>query len=221
MDYNNNITDFKMKPDDYYTLARPEMLEFIPKSVKKALDIGCGMGYFGKSIKDKTGAEVWGVELDEESAKVAKGNIDNVLVGDVNQIIENLQEKSFDCIIFNDVLEHLVDPYSVLLNIKRLLSDNAVVVSSIPNVRYIGNLKRLLINKQWKYEDAGILDKTHLRFFTKLSIVDMFENLGYELLQIEGINPVQSWKFSLLNIFTYGILSDTRFLQYASIAKLK
>jgi 2-polyprenyl-3-methyl-5-hydroxy-6-metoxy-1,4-benzoquinol methylase len=184
------------------------------------LDVGCGIGYFGKSIKEKTSAEVWGIELDEESAKIAESNIDKVIVGDVNQIIETLPEKHFDCIVFNDVLEHLVDPYSVLLNIKKLLSENAVVVSSIPNVRYIGNLKRLLINKQWRYVDAGILDKTHLRFFTKLSIKDMFEDLGYEIIQMEGINPVKTWKFDLLNILSYGYLSDTRFLQFASVVRI-
>jgi 2-polyprenyl-3-methyl-5-hydroxy-6-metoxy-1,4-benzoquinol methylase len=221
MDYNRNLEDFNIKPEDYYSLSRPEMQEFIPATAKRVLDVGCGFGLFGKSIKERTGAEVWGIELDEESAKIAETNIDKVFIGDVNSIINTLPEQYFDCILFNDVLEHLADPYTVLLNIKKILSANAVVVSSIPNVRYIGNLKRLLVDKQWRYEDAGILDKTHLRFFTKKSMTDMFESLGYDVLQIEGINPVKTWKFDLLNILSAGYLSDTRFLQYASVVKVR
>jgi len=119
-------------------------------------------------------------------------------------------------------LEHLADPYTVLFNIKTKLNKNGVVVSSIPNVRYYSNLKKLLIDKQWQYEDLGILDKTHLRFFTEKSIKDTFDRLGYEIVKLSGINAFNpTWKFKLLNIITLGNLSDTKFAQFGCIAKNK
>ncbi|MFH1051642.1 MAG: class I SAM-dependent methyltransferase [bacterium] len=220
MDYEQNLNELNFKPEDYYALSRPEMLKYIPKDSKRILDVGCGQGVFGKLLREKFGSEVWGIEMDNTSATIAKDNLDNVLAGDVMQIIESMDNK-FDCIVFNDILEHLADPYILLQKVKKLLLPNGVVVCSLPNVRYIGNLKRLLIDKQWRYEDAGILDKTHLRFFTMNSIIDTFEALDYELIKIEGINPVKSALFSLLNILSLGSLSDTRYIQFACVAKPK
>ncbi|MCX6778936.1 MAG: class I SAM-dependent methyltransferase, partial [Candidatus Magasanikbacteria bacterium] len=188
---------------------------------KKILDVGCGMGLFGEQLKKKLNAEVWGMELDNKSGLVAKEKINRVLIGDVFQLINDLPNTYFDCIVFNDILEHLADPFSLLSRIKEKLSTNGVIVCSIPNVRYFINLKNLLVQKQWKYEDAGILDKTHLRFFTQKSIVDMFESLDYKIIKMEGINPINSWKFTLLNILSLRYLSDTEYLQFACVAKPK
>jgi 2-polyprenyl-3-methyl-5-hydroxy-6-metoxy-1,4-benzoquinol methylase len=132
-----------------------------------------------------------------------------------------LPEAYFDCVICNDVLEHLADPYSVLFALKEKLSDNGVVVFSLPNVRHLGNLKNLLVKKDWQYRDAGILDATHLRFFTEKSIRRMFDDLGFELITLRGMNPIRSLKFILFNIFTLGLLSDARHLQFAGVAKPK
>ena len=221
METGKNLSDFNVKPDDYYALARPEMLEFIPKNSKIILDVGCGYGHFGKLVKDKLNSIVWGIELDTLAGEYAKSNLDNVIIGDVFKIIETLPKQYFDCIVFNDILEHLIDPYTLLVKIKSLLTNSGVIVCSIPNVRYIGNLKRLILNKQWKYEDAGILDKTHLRFFTKKSIIETLEILDFDLITIKGINQVRTVKFKLLNVISLGSLSDTKYLQFACVAKPK
>ena len=209
------------KPDDYYLQARPEMMEFIPENSKKILDAGCGEGYFGKQLKERNNAEVWGIEIEDKAAQIAEKNIDKVLCGSIEQHIAGLPDNYFDCIVFNDVLEHLADPYSVLKNIKQKLAINGLIVSSIPNVRYFFTLYGLLIKKQWKYEDFGVLDRTHLRFFTKKSIIDMFGALGYDVISIKGINPIRSWKFKILNALSLGYLSDTCYLQYATVVKPK
>jgi len=219
MEFEQNLNDFNLKPEDYFSQSRAEMLKYINKNPKNILDVGCGKGYFGKLIKEKTKATVWGIEMDDTAGKTAKEFLDNVFIGDVFKVIDTLPQKFFDCIIFNDILEHLEDPYSLLIKVKSNLTEKGTLVCSLPNVRYIGNLKRLLIDKQWKYEDAGILDKTHLRFFTKRSIIDTFKELDYEFIKIEGINPARTKLFHVFNLLSLGNLSDTRFLQFACVVR--
>ena len=95
---------------------------------------------------------------------------------------------SFDCILFNDVLEHMLAPELALRYARRLLTPGGVVVASIPNIRSFPTLWRLMFHGSWEYQDAGVLDRTHLRFFTKSSMVDMFEREGFALEKVCGIN---------------------------------
>jgi len=207
------------RPAGYYSQHREEMLQFIPKDARLMLDVGCGDGSFGRLVKEIIKAEVWGVELNSEAASIAHTKIDNILAGDISRVISDLPDSKFDCIVFNDTLEHLADPFSILLEIKKKLSAKGVVVCSVPNVRFIFTLYQLLVKKQWKYENAGILDKTHLRFFTKKSITNTLETLGYKILKIKGIHGIRLWKFWLLNVVSLGYLNDTRYEQFACIAK--
>ena len=219
--YRQNLDNLLSKPEDYFIQTRPEMLEYIPKTAHRILEVGCSSGLFAAQLKERAGAEVWGIEFDHESAERAREKIDKVFVGDIFQLSADLPEAYFDCIVLNDVLEHLVDPFAVLLRLKGKLAENGIIVCSIPNIRFFHTLKKFVLDKQWKYEDAGIMDKTHLRFFTKKSIIDMFNTLGYTILKLEGINGIDSWKFSLLNALSLGYLSDTRFLQFACVARPK
>lgn len=211
--------DVSRKTGKYYAGARTEMLEFVPIDARKILDIGCASGVFSALVKKERNANVWGIEIEVDVAAQAQTKIDTVLVGNVIDLLEELPEKYFDCIVCNDVLEHLVDPYLVISALKRKLSDAGVIVFSLPNVRYFDNLWNLLVNKDWQYQDAGILDRTHLRFFTEKSIRRMFDELDYELVTMRGLRPKHSLKFILLNTVFLGHLSDTRYLQFAGVAK--
>lgn len=214
-----NPLELSEKPDNYYGVLRIEMLGYIPGNVRRILDVGCGEGKFGKVIKDRQGAEVWGVELDPASAAEARRKLDNVITGDVSRVIPGLPDGYFDCVVFNDVLEHLADPYHVLNEIKGKMAGRGIIVCSIPNVRFIYMLRDYLVGKDWKYADFGVLDKTHLRFFTKKSIARLFEDLGYEVLRLDGINGVKTWKFEAFNLATLGFFSDTRYSQFACTAR--
>jgi len=152
---------------DYFRDRRYEMIGFIPENAKKILDVGCGEGFFGYQLKREINAKIWGIEIDRTAAESAQKKLDKVIVGDISRTIGELPDSYFDCVIFNDVLEHLIDPFTILIRIKRKLSKNGQVISSIPNIRYYDQVKKFLLKKEWKYEDSGILDKTHLRFFTK------------------------------------------------------
>ena len=194
------------------------MIVYLPQDAKRILEVGCGNGCFAAFIKKQNNAEVWGIELMEDQAEKAKVILDNVFTGSCENFIDDLPDDFFDAIFFNDVLEHLVDPYTLLKKIKSKLSKNGVVISSIPNVRYHNTLMRFLINKDWKYEDYGVMDFTHLRFFTEKSIKRMYVEAGYTINISEGINRSKSIKPYLYNIPLLFTQLDIRYPQFATVA---
>ncbi|MEI6140240.1 MAG: class I SAM-dependent methyltransferase [Mariniphaga sp.] len=204
---------------NYYSQTRPEVAAFVPIITKSIIDIGCSDGDFLQFVKKQTGAETWGIESVPEIAEEARNKIDHILIGKIEELISSLPDGYFDCISFNDVLEHLIEPTEVLKMMRHKLSENGVVIASIPNVRYFFNLRDLLIYRDWHYIGNGILDSTHLRFFTRKSMKRMFEDAGYKITSQVGINKIVSWKFQLLYFLTLGILGDTKYLQFVCVAK--
>lgn len=211
------------KPANYYQNLRLEMLPYIPKTAKNILELGCGEGMFGSYLRGKLKAKVTGIEIETGFATRAKKNLDKVYIGDAESIIKKLPAKSFDVIVANDVLEHMVDPYSVLKEANRILKNGGIVVSSIPNMRNFHVMYHLVRGGQWEYVESGILDRTHLRFFTKKSIRNMYESLGYEVVKHEGIFEESNLPayFKFLNILARGKISDMKYVQFATVAKVK
>lgn len=211
--------DEQSVPSWYYG-SRKEMLPFVPITSRRVLDVGCGEGKFGASIKHRNGAEVWGIEYDPTAAKKAVEILDNVLVGDAFSMIDTLESYSYDCICFLDVLEHLVNPEDLLVKSKRLLREEGCILVSVPNVMYVSNLYRFLVKKDWRYVNNGVLDRTHLRFFTKKSIKELTESAGYKIFELKGINSYRGILFNIFNLLTFGHFRDSRHLQFALAAKL-
>jgi len=207
------------KLGDYYQHERVELLNFIPPTVKTVLDVGCGQAGFGSVVKARYSAEVWGIELNGDAARKAAGRLDRVMKGDIAKCVPKLPNNYFDCVIFNDVLEHLADPFTVLDQIKKKLCKDGVVVCSIPNIRYFRVLYDLVVRKRWTYRESGVLDVTHLRFFTAKSIEAMFESLNYEVVQLKGINQTQNIGVRLIGLLSLGWLSDTTYLQFGCIVR--
>lgn len=206
------------KPNDYFNQYRREMLPYIPEHAKIILEVGCAEGLFGAALKHKI-KEVWGVEYDPKQSMKAQNRLDKVFTGDIAEVMMFLPDHYFDCIVCNDVLEHLIDPYTILDSLKQKLTSEGVIVSSIPNIRYFRNLYDFVINKNWDYTDSGIMDKTHYRFFTVKSIRKMYENLGYKIIKHEGINPSRSIRPLLWNIITLNAFWDIKFCQFATVAQ--
>lgn len=204
----------------YFNNSRSEMRRYIPDSAIRILEVGCGEGAFCRSLS-RPDRELWGLEINTEVAKKASEFCTTILIGDFDSIYDQLPKNYFDCVVFNDVLEHLYSPWDTINKVKFLLSKKGVIVCSIPNFRYISNIiTEILFHGDFQYKtEGGILDDTHIRFFTLKSIKRMFQEQGYEIITHDGINPCKSWKEKLFINLTFGFLADTRYKQFAIVAK--
>jgi glycosyltransferase involved in cell wall biosynthesis/ubiquinone/menaquinone biosynthesis C-methylase UbiE/Tfp pilus assembly protein PilF len=189
------------KSSSYYENVRNDLIHLIPMDAKYILEVGCAFGMTGRELKKRNGAFVAGLELNVEAARAAKIILDDVVEGDIEKIDLPYSDDTFDCILFADVLEHLVDPLSALLKVKRLLKKEGSIVASIPNVQFHGVIHKL-IEGNWTYEEEGILDNTHLRFFTYKEIIKLFSKAGYFIQKVEEVLDPQYEKFLSQNTTT-------------------
>jgi 2-polyprenyl-3-methyl-5-hydroxy-6-metoxy-1,4-benzoquinol methylase len=213
-----------MKKNSYYHQSRPEMLEMVPLSAKAILDVGCGGGDFGVGLRQRCPAsEIFGVEINHEVAERAPAVYSKVYVGDVNSVLTHLPDRFFDLIVFNDLLEHLIDPYTCLASCSQILRPGGRILASIPNMRFWPVLSELVFQSDWRYRDAGVMDETHLRFFTEKSIRRMFDDAGFAIEQIRGINKtwIVSWRWRILNLLFRGQLKDCLYPQFAVVAVVR
>jgi 2-polyprenyl-3-methyl-5-hydroxy-6-metoxy-1,4-benzoquinol methylase len=207
--------------DPYFINPRAEMLGFMPRGVERVLELGCGGGAFGAALKRAGMREVVGIEYVRAAAEAARAHLDRVIVADVERDALELPAGAFDCLVCNDVLEHLADPWAALKKLRTHLGVGAWLVASIPNVRHHKVVRRLIWPGQWRYEDDGILDRTHLRFFTRESARELVESAGFAIERIEGINATgfPLWLRALNGVLA-GALDDMRYLQFAIVARL-
>jgi SAM-dependent methyltransferase len=174
-------------PDrSYYECARPEVLARVPTTARRVLDVGCGAGRLGEALKARQPAEVVGIELDPEAAAAARGRLDRVVCGDVERLGEDFGPAAFDAVVAGDVLEHLRDPAALLRKVRRWLKPGGRLVASVPNVGHHTVVRGLLAG-DWTYESAGLLDHTHLRFFTRRSFGELLARCGFAVEAAESV----------------------------------
>ncbi|MHC1745270.1 MAG: glycosyltransferase [Syntrophobacteraceae bacterium] len=167
----------EIKPEYYYANARQNIASLVPQGCKRVLDVGCGHGLTGGLLRSERNIEVVGIELHPEVAETARKHLDQVVEGDIERMELPFAAASFDCLILADVLEHLVDPWSTLRKLVGYLAPHGTVIASVPNIRNLGIIRRLL-DGSWHYEEQGILDRTHLRFFALKDMKALFEQAG-------------------------------------------
>jgi 2-polyprenyl-3-methyl-5-hydroxy-6-metoxy-1,4-benzoquinol methylase len=145
---------------------------------KRVLEVGCANGYITKVLAER-GCTVVGIELDAEAAAVAEKWAERVVVGDLDgrTLWEELDGEQFDAITFGDVLEHLRDPLAALRSAVRYLKPSGIVAISVPNVAH-GDVRMALLQGKFPYSPWGLLDHTHVRFFTKESLRAMVKEAG-------------------------------------------
>ena len=172
---------------DYYAHARNDVIDMIdddPGKPISVLEIGCGIGGTLSRIKYLfPNADIHGIEIEKKVAELGNQRID-IVCGDIERI--GLGERKYDYILFPDVLEHLRDPEVVLLRMRQFIKDNGHIIASIPNLMNASVIHDLLAG-DFTYTDEGILDRTHLKFFTLSTIKKMFEITGY---RIDNIKPI-------------------------------
>ncbi|MCR9177558.1 MAG: methyltransferase domain-containing protein [Alphaproteobacteria bacterium] len=164
--------------DHYYLYSRPEVRALVPKSARRVLDIGCGAGALGAELKKNLGCEVWGVEFQADVADQARSRLDHVLSGDVFRLADQLPSHGFDTVILADVLEHVIDGDGLLGIVKDKLAPGGRLVMSLPNIAHWSIVVGLM-QGQWEYAEEGLLDRTHLRFFTPASANGMLARNGF------------------------------------------
>lgn len=176
----------------YYRHTRPELVAEIDSPAGRVLDLGCGAGMISATIRELTDAqEIWGVEVVPEVAEEARRNpaLDRVLSGDIEDLLDQLPEGAFSHIVAGDVLEHLVDPWAVVKRLRLCLAPGGKFICSIPNIRNFSFILELLVRRRFAYRDSGVMDRTHLRFFTRKDVRLMFREAGYEDIRIGPVRP--------------------------------
>jgi methionine biosynthesis protein MetW len=153
---------------------------------KRVLDVGCWTGDLGRALASR-GCTVSGLEVDPAAAEKAREVLDEVVVADLDVTTASSQfpESSFDVVIFADVLEHLKDPASVLADASRLLAPGGRVVISVPNITH-GSVRLALLQGRWNYTQTGILDATHIRFFARAGLRELFRSAGMVCEDLRG-----------------------------------
>jgi 2-polyprenyl-3-methyl-5-hydroxy-6-metoxy-1,4-benzoquinol methylase len=181
-----------LQQDVYGYNRRPEVARIVPRTATSALDVGCAVGGFGESLREVLGsnARIVGIDPVEAAAEQARsaGFFDAVHTGYFPDDLPS-GEGPFDLISFNDVLEHTVDPWEILSRTREHLTPDGHVLACIPNVQFAPVMWNLL-RGDFTYTESGVLDRTHLRFFTRRTMIDMFESSGYEVLVSEGVNNI-------------------------------
>lgn len=206
------------KSNQYYASDREDILPFVPNTIKTSLEFGCGQGSFSALLKQRFGAETWAVELNPVAAEVASQKIDKVIQKDAIEAMSQLPDSYFDGIFFLDVLEHLDNPFLLIEACRQKLSEKGVLIASIPNIRYYSFFKKYVFHGEWEYQQQGIMDIGHIRFFTYKSIQNMCRNLNYYIHTIKGHHPTRSRGYRLLNLIALNRLWDVRYKHFVVVA---
>lgn len=221
------LKDSRSGAHTYFTGVRVDLMELVPTQATRILDVGCGAGRLGEALKKARTTEppryVAGIKLHEGATIAAASVLDKVLATSVENV--NLDElgppASYDCIIFGDILEHLLDPWEAVRRFRTLLAADGVMVASIPNVGHWTVIAGLIAGR-WEYRDRGLLDRTHVRFFTARSIPKLFADADMTIVRWERnyrLMESQRRHQRLANMLARGPLRELLTFQHRIVAR--
>lgn len=158
----------------------PDLLKYMPLNARRIVEVGCSSGALAQAYKRlNPDAHYIGIEIDDGYAELAREHCDEVLALNIEDADASLlgEQLGGDCWVFGDVLEHLRDPWQVLAKIRSILPAGGSVVACIPNAQHWSIQARLSFGN-FRYEDAGLFDRTHIRWFTRMTMLELFQGAG-------------------------------------------
>ena len=213
------------KNTTYFTNIRYDLIKLLPNNPNnKVLELGTGGGDTLIEIKRRNLAkEVVGVELMEiPNSNQTNPIIDKFIIADIEKQSLSLPENHFDAILIGDVMEHLADPWKVVDYLSRLLKKGGVFIVSVPNIRFFTAFYKIYLKGDFGYKRDGLFDKTHLRFFCKKNIKELFTTPYLQVQSVTAIEKVRGdadWWKRLLNFISFNGLEEFLALQYIVVAK--
>jgi len=188
-EFMQTMQDRKDKKDDLPNYGNDidsynrDLLSMIPKSASKLIEVGCNSGSLAAAYKKlNSTCHYQGIELSAQSAEFARQYCDRVLELDIESVSADFFKKfsDVDCWVFGDVLEHLKDPWRLLSRIRDVIPDNGSIIACIPNAQHWSVQAKLSIG-DFRYQDGGLLDRTHLRWFTRATIFELFSGARFQI----------------------------------------
>ncbi|WP_162799341.1 class I SAM-dependent methyltransferase [Nocardioides sp. 616] len=214
------MSAFKGRRSPYASEVRHHVADLIPEQARRVLDVGCNDGTFGAEVLGRvSGREVWGIEPHDLDAATAAARLTGVAQGFYPDALVEVPG-AFDCVSFNHVLEHMVDPWLALRTTRERLSPGGYVVGELPNIRYAPFLFDLAVRGRFEYSDSGLLDRTHLRFFTRSSAQGLFESTGYVLEEFFPVVAMGNTRLPRTSKVVSVLLGDLSYLAFAFRARL-
>ena len=187
------------------------MLSLVRGNPKRVLEVGCASGQTLSFMRERGAEHTVGIEYSPEAAAIAEARgVGRIIVGDVEHMDLDLEPASFDLLIAGHVLEHLADPWEILKKLRTFVKPGGQFVCALPNVRHYSIVLPLVIHGKWEYQSSGVMDWTHLRFFSRDTALTMVREAGFEA---ERIVPEFGRKSQIANFMTLNAFGN--FLAYA------
>ncbi len=184
------------KRDSYFDNPRTEIEPLLPDRADRVLEIGCGAGATMRWLRDRRHVtRAVGVELMPEAAARAAAVFDEVITGNVESM--DLPPGRFDFIVALDVLEHLADPWSAVRRLHAILAPGGCILVSLPNIGHYSVALPLLTRGRWEYAEDGLLDRTHLQFFSRRTAIELMTCSGLVADKIGRVRPPPQWMWRL------------------------
>jgi 2-polyprenyl-3-methyl-5-hydroxy-6-metoxy-1,4-benzoquinol methylase len=193
-----------------YTGLRPDVLQLVPDTAMEILDVGCSNGELGAALRSAVpGRSVIGIDADLDFCKQAKDRLDAVIPADLNKLdwAKTFSPNSFDCLIFADVLEHLIDPWECLRSACVCLRPGGTVVVSLPNIRHISAFCSIFVRGTFPRNPRGIFDQTHIRWFTLRDASMLLASAGLNLERVHSGLRLRDQGGGIINKIAQKILS--------------
>jgi SAM-dependent methyltransferase len=172
-----------MKQTPAHLVVNQELLALIPDGARRVVEIGCMLGAMAQAFRaTHPEAEYVGVDIDPDYARAAAQHCTLALAGDIERLEPAVFDSLFpsDCWIFGDCLEHLRDPWALLRRIRERISPHGSLLTCIPNAQH-WTVQWRLASGQFRYEDNGLMDRTHIRWFTRITMLEMFQAAGWKV----------------------------------------